>query len=159
MNVKFTIQRKLFAMNLLGLAFVLALGAIGYAAATRLDGSARHIVEGGSALRTQLQADMAHDALRGDVLSALLAGEKKDADDEKAVRADLAEHAKGFRESIDKLEAMPLGDASRQAAAKVRPALLTYVESAAKAVDLAFTDRAAAVAGMGEFMKGFHVLK
>ena len=76
-KLNLTIQRKLFALSLIG--FVIAVGATGFFAARRLARAAEHIANGGSALKSQLQADQAHDALRSDVLAALLAGDKKDA--------------------------------------------------------------------------------
>ena len=133
MKLKLTIQRKLFALSLIGLGFVIAVGATGFFAASRLARAAEHIANGGSALKSQLQADQAHDALRSDVLAALLAGDKKDAAEQKAVQADLEEHAKLFRESIKKLDDMPLDEGTRQAVGKVKPALIAYVDSATTA--------------------------
>ncbi|MBC7954943.1 MAG: MCP four helix bundle domain-containing protein, partial [Cytophagales bacterium] len=159
MTIKLTIQRKLFALSFLGLGFVVAVGATGFFAASRLASSAEQIANSGSALKSQLQADQAHDALRSDVLAALLAGEKKDAAEQKAVRGDLEDHAKLFRESLKRLEALPLDDATRQAVGKIKPALIAYLESATTVVGLAFTDRAAAQAKMGDFLVAFKSLE
>ncbi|MBX3625128.1 MAG: HAMP domain-containing protein [Rhizobacter sp.] len=153
------IRRKLLAMGLLGLAFVLTVGATGFVSTARLAASSDHLTNVGSALRYQLQADMAHDALRADVLAALLAGEKKDAEAQKAVKDDLAEHAGQFRESLKTLETLALDAEARAAVDKVRPALIAYVDSATAVVNLAFTDRAAAEARMGDFMKSFKSLE
>ena len=130
-KLNLTIQSKLFALSLIG--FVIAVGATGFFAARRLARAAEHIANGGSALKSQLQADQAHDALHGDVLAALLAGDKKDAAEQKAVQADLEEHAKLFRESIKKLDDMPLDEGTRQAVGKVKQALIAYVDSATTA--------------------------
>ncbi|RFO98994.1 diguanylate cyclase [Rhodoferax lacus] len=53
-------------------------------------------------LRAQMQADMMHDAIRGDVLNALrlAASGKPSAEDQAAVRADLDEHVKSFQEQL-----------------------------------------------------------
>ena len=159
MNLKLTIQRKLFLLSLIGLGFVLAVGGAGYLATTRLAGAAEDNVNRSLALKRQMSADQAHDALRADVLAALLAAEKKDAADEKEVRADLAEHSKLFRESISQIEAMPLDAATASALNKVKPALIAYLDQAAKVSALAFTDRAAAEAKMDEFMVSFKALE
>ncbi|MET0334726.1 MAG: methyl-accepting chemotaxis protein [Rhizobacter sp.] len=159
MNFKFDIRRKLLALSVLGLAFVLAVGLAGIVATTRLATSTERISIVGSALRYQLQADMAHDALRADVLAALLAGEKKDADAQKAVKADLDEHATQFRDSLKTLETLALEADTQAAVDKVRPALIAYVDSATTVVNLAFSDRAAAEARMGDFMKSFKSLE
>ncbi|MEY4563105.1 MAG: hypothetical protein RLZZ618_2382 [Pseudomonadota bacterium] len=159
MKLQLTIQRKLFALSFLGLGFVVAVGATGYVAASRLATSAEMIADGGSALKSQLQADMAHDALRADVLSALLASEKNDAATQKAVKDDLEEHAKLFRDSLQKLEKQALDSGSRQAVDKVRPALAAYVDSATTVVGLAFTDRSSAESRMPAFMAAFKSLE
>jgi len=158
-NLNLTIQRKLFLMSLVGLGFVLAVGAGGYFATTRLAGAAEDNVNRSLALKRQMSADQAHDALRADVLAALLAAETKDAAEEKEVRADLAEHSKLFRESISQIEAMPLDAATASAVNKVKPALIDYLDQASKVIALAFTDRAAADAKMDGFMVSFKALE
>jgi len=159
MTFHLTIRHKLFALGLAGLAFVLAVGATGYASATRLAGSATRIADDGSALKNQLQADMAHDALRADVLAALLAGQAGDAAQEKAIKADLEEHAADFRASLKKLDALPLDDATRAAVMKVLPSLSAYVNNASTVVGLAFSDRTAALAKMDGFMASFKAVE
>ncbi|HET7796185.1 MAG TPA: methyl-accepting chemotaxis protein, partial [Rhizobacter sp.] len=157
--MQLTIQRKLLAMSLLGLVFVGAVGATGFYAATSLARSADDIGNTGSALKSQMQADMAHDALRADVLAAGLASEKNDPAEQKAVRADLAEHSEMFSSGLTRLEALPLDADSRAAVGKVKPALVAYLASATKMVDLFFADRVAAQAKMGEFMVAFKSLE
>lgn len=117
------------ALSLLGLGFVVGVGATGYLAAQRL--ASEVIAVSGSALKSQLQADMAHDALRADVLAALLAGARKDASDEKTIRGDLQEHAETFDGSLKTLVALPpLDSAMLQAVQRLRPALSAYLETA-----------------------------
>ena len=159
MNLNLTIKGKLYALSLLGLAFVVVVGATGFVSTGRLMATGEDISGNASALRNQMQADMAHDALRADVLAAILAGEKKDAADEKAVKDDLASHSKQFRESLKDLEAMPLDSATRASITKVRPALDAYLASATSTIALAFTDHAAAKARMGDFMVSFKSLE
>ena len=159
MNFNFTIQRKLLGLSMLALTFVVAVGATGFHAASRLATAAEDIANTGSALKSQLQADMAHDALRADVLAASLAAETNDAAAQKAVRTDLTEHSELFNGSLKKLEALPLDGESRQALGKVKPALVSYLASATHMVNLSFTDRPAAQARMGEFMVAFKSLE
>ncbi|HEX6362751.1 MAG TPA: HAMP domain-containing protein, partial [Albitalea sp.] len=159
MAFTFTIQRKLVALSLVGLAFVGAVGATGYLAATRLTGAAQHLSAVGDALRHHMSADMAHDALRGDVLSALLAGARQDASKQQAIRADLARHTAQFRDAIRELAEHPLDDEAREAVAKVRTPLLAYLDTATALVGLAFTDPPAAEAGMADFGAAFTALE
>jgi methyl-accepting chemotaxis protein len=157
--MKFTIQNKLFAMSGLGLLFVCAVGATGYVAATRLTGAAGKIVDTGSALMTQMTADQDHDALRADVLAALLASEKKDAGEMKSVREELDAHSRQLRDSMRKLSEAPLDAEALESVRHTGPALLAYLASADAIVTLASTDHDAAVAKLPAFLVDFKNLE
>jgi methyl-accepting chemotaxis protein len=51
-------------------------------------------------LRLHMHADMMHDALRADVMGAIMSSDAALGVDIKAVRADLAEHTKAFKDDI-----------------------------------------------------------
>jgi methyl-accepting chemotaxis protein len=159
MPIKLTIQRKLLAMSGLGLVFVGAVGLTGYVAATRLSGATGEIVDVSSALMTQMAADQDHDALRADVLAALLAGANKDAAEEKSVREELGTHSKDLRESMKTLEGAHLSANALESVRHTGPALLAYLASANAIVDLAFTDHDAALAKLPAFMVDFKNLE
>ncbi|MBX9755066.1 MAG: methyl-accepting chemotaxis protein, partial [Pseudomonadaceae bacterium] len=53
-----------------------------------------------TALRNHLDADMMHDALRADVLSALLVGLGKSSSSSDEVRSSIQEHAARFRQTL-----------------------------------------------------------
>ena len=157
--MKFTIQIKLLALSGLALLFVCAVGATGYVAATRLTGSAGKIVDTGAALMTQMTADQDHDALRADVLAALLASEKKDEAEQKAVREDLETHSKDLREAMKKLETARLDTEALDSVRRTGPALLAYLASANDIVTLAAADHDAAVAKLPAFLVDFKNLE
>jgi methyl-accepting chemotaxis protein len=159
MAMQLTIRHKLIVLGLLSIAFVVTVGTTGYVAASRLGGAAQQIAVGGSALKDQMTADQAHDALRSDVLAALLAGDKPDAASQKAIRSEVDEHSKAFRDAIAQLEAHPLDPATRASVEKIKPALIAYIASANKTANLAFTDRAAADAEMPAFLAAFKTLE
>ena len=159
MAMRLTLRTRLLALSLIGLFFVVGVGATGYMATTRLASTADHIVEIGSALKDQLQADQAHDALRADVLAALLAKGTHDAAEESTVRGDLEEHRKLFRDSIAMLESRDLDASARAALAQVKPALDAYLQSAAAIVDLAFRNPTAAATQFPAFMEAFKHLE
>lgn len=98
--MKLTIGQKLLGFSLTGLALMVLIGATGYWAVYRMSSDTGKIATIGSALRTQMVADMMHDALRADVLSAMLASLQTDAAEEKLTRASLTEHIDKFRESF-----------------------------------------------------------
>ena len=153
MTIHMTIRNKLLALSLGSVFFVAVVGATGLLASQQLKSASAQIETSAEALRNQMQADQAHDALRGDVLAALLAAEQKSATDEAPVREAVEAHSKLFRDSVAALEALKLDDGVRGALEKVRPSLLAYVSSANTVVGLAFKDRPAAL----ENMKGFNV--
>jgi methyl-accepting chemotaxis protein len=154
-----SIRRQLLGANLLGVAFVALVGVIGLWSSERLVGNSQSINQTSSALRDQMSADMMHDALRSDVLSALLAGTQGRGDARAAVEADLAEHRETFQKAIAELAALPLDDTTRAAVRKVRPALEAYIEEARQVVSLAFTDANAAQARMPAFETAFKALE
>ena len=157
MGFQLTIARKLTGLVLLALLFVITVGATGYVATSYQETSATQMLQAEAALKSQLEADMAHDALRADVLAALVASQDAK-DSAEAIRADLREHATQFEESLHRLEAMPLDPQTRAAVAKVRPLLDQYLARSKALVALAFTDRPAALAQMPEFLASFKAL-
>ena len=95
-NIELTIQGKLTAMSLIGLSFVLAVRSTGFIATRQLSELAQPMTDGGVALRSRMQADQAHDALRADVLAALITGAGSNLDEAKSIRSDLEAHGKRF---------------------------------------------------------------
>ena len=69
-----TIRHRLFLSNLAAVFLAAVVASIGYGAMLSLETALNAITVNGSALKQQLQADMVHDALRADVLAALIAG-------------------------------------------------------------------------------------
>ncbi len=155
MKLNLSVKYKLLGLSLAGFLFIIVVGIIGYRSVALLDAAMDEISINGEALSSQLRADMAHDALRGDVLAAFVASSKKDKQEEEAVRKAMEEHAKAFRESIKILEAHPLNDDIKQALSKVRPTMETYLKSAEATMQLAFTDIDAANAKFPEFRTAF----
>ena len=159
MKIDWTIKQRLYALSLTCVAFIIAVAVTGYIAVRDLSHAKDEIALNGSALKNQLRADMAHDALRGDVLAALLAGTKKDAGAKEEVKKGLQEHVESFQEALKELEAAPLSAKIKQAVEKVRPTMDVYLKSAQASVDLAFSDIDAAHAGFPAFMKAFGALE
>jgi methyl-accepting chemotaxis protein len=111
------------------------------------------------ALRNHMEADMMHDALRADVLAAMLAGGKKQLEQKNAALKDLAEHTKKFGDVLNENEALPLDAELRQAIAKVRPSMDGYIKASQSAVAMAFDNPEAADAAMPKFLGSYHVLE
>ncbi|MCD6077071.1 MAG: hypothetical protein K0R89_1009 [Ramlibacter sp.] len=155
MNFQMTISRKLTAFGGLALSFVLAVGITGYLAAESLNAATQQLQRDGIALRNQMTADMAHDALRADVLGALELGMRYELEKQKAIRADLAAHSGSFENSIKQLEAADLDDDIRQSLRHLRPDLAAYLANATQMVNLALTDTAEAMKKRDAFLESF----
>ncbi|MDY0745735.1 methyl-accepting chemotaxis protein [Paucibacter sp. R3-3] len=159
MNLFKTIKQRMLALSLLSLAFVLAVGAVGYFAINRLAATNEALNLSGSALKAQMAADQIHDALRGDVLSALLAATQERKDERAAIQQELDAHVKEFRAQIGELKAMPLGETIKTSIANAEEPLNGYIASASEVVRLAFSDPAAAQARMASFNNAFKTLE
>jgi methyl-accepting chemotaxis protein len=150
-----TIKNRLRLSTLATMLFVGLVGLIGYFAVQSLDRSMDAISTNGAAIKDQLQADQMHDALRADVLAALLAGSSG----HQEVAKDTAGHAAQFRRLLDQMEGQDTSAALKGAMAKVRPDAEAYLKRATEVVALAATDQAAAQAAQPGFMTQFRVLE
>ncbi|WP_295942583.1 methyl-accepting chemotaxis protein [uncultured Xanthomonas sp.] len=131
------IMHMLGILVLVAVLALLALGGVGYGAQQGLLRSVAAQVVSSDALRNHMQADMMHDALRGDVTAALLAAAHQDADGVKAARAALGEHAGEFRKALDDNQKLPLDGTLRAQLDAAGPALQRYIAAADKVVTLA----------------------
>lgn len=121
---------------------------------------ATHDSEVGMAvLRNHLEADMMHDALRADVLLAMLVGLGKSDSSKNEVHAAIAEHAAHFRDVLGENLKQPVNDTIKAGLNKVKPSLDTYISSAEHIVDLALDNPVAAQQDLGTFSKAFSVLE
>ncbi len=146
------------------LAALVTAGALALAAFAVLTVSALH----GSGERTDvllattratasaLEADMMHDAVRGDVLQALLTGT---GEQYTGAVADLADHTATFREVLAAVGGSGLGGDVPAAVEEVTPAVETYLAAADRIVTLAGRDLAAARAAYPEFSAAFAALE
>ncbi|MDL5366902.1 methyl-accepting chemotaxis protein [Xanthomonas sp. NCPPB 2654] len=146
------IMHMLAILVLVAVLALLALGGVGYSAQHGLLSAVAAQVTSSDALRNHMQADMMHDALRGDVTTALLAGSRQDDAGIKAARASLVEHAAEFRQALADSRKLPLDPSLRTELEAVAPALQSYIAAADQVVTLveAQGDSAAAYAAFSE---------
>ena len=112
-----------------------------------------------TALRNHLEADMMHDALRGDVFSAMLVGLGKSTSTKDEVRSSIAEHAEHFRQMLGDNLKLPVNDTIKSALSKIRPSLDTYISAGERIVGLALNDPNAAQLELATFNKAFSQLE
>lgn len=154
--MKWTIRTKLVGLSVLALGLISGVAVSGYWGIRTLSTANKSLSVRAGGLRNHLEADMMHDALRSDVLAAILA--KTDGDRE-AVKADLAEHSKWFREMLASNKTLDLGPEVGTALEKTRPVLESYIISAESIVTTALADPKTAEAHLPEFYDAFKVLE
>jgi methyl-accepting chemotaxis protein len=154
-----SIRQKFLSFGGMMVAVALLIGAIGYWGISRQTDELDGVVITSEALRNHLESDMMHDALRGDVLSALRAAVTQRPDDFPAINAELADHAQNFRERLAANQKLDLSDTIKAAFAEVGPKLDSYVSGAEGLAALAEKDYAAAEAQYPEFLALFEELE
>jgi methyl-accepting chemotaxis protein len=154
-----SIRKKFYGFGGLMAAVALIIGAIGYWGISRQGSELDGVVVTSLALRNHLESDMMHDALRGDVLSALRAARDANTEDLAQAKVDLADHSQNFRERIAGNKGLPLSDEVRAAISEVEPKLDTYITSAEALMALAEKDSPAAEAQYAPFLGAFEELE
>ncbi|MEZ5702735.1 MAG: methyl-accepting chemotaxis protein [Burkholderiaceae bacterium] len=124
------IRGKLLGFSAMALTLVVAAGGAGWWAVDRLSEASKDVSVISEALKQQQSADMMHDAIRGDMLAAVLAAAQGDLARAKEVKAEEAEHSKTFRDALGALNALPLSAEIDAAVKAVAPKLDAYVSAA-----------------------------
>nr|WP_273820825.1 methyl-accepting chemotaxis protein [Pseudomonas asplenii] len=154
-----SIRLRLYLLIGSGLLTVLVMGLVGYLGNLRMAQATSDSEVSMTLLRNHLEADMMHDALRADVLSAMLVGLGKSASSDTEVRDSLTEHAKHFREVLEENLKLPVNDTLKAALNQIRPSLETYIGAAEHIVDLAIANPDGAQQQLGSFNSAFSQLE
>jgi len=107
-------------------------------------------------LQNHMEADMMHDAVRADVLAALVGGDEAA---RKQTLDDLKDHLGTLSKAIDEDAAFQGPDSIVAATSKLKAPMDAYAAAAQKIVDTAASDPAAARAQMPGFMDQFRALE
>jgi methyl-accepting chemotaxis protein len=145
-----------------GLVMVIlcALGSgVGLVIAGMLTGSMGDSARIAEVMRNHMQADMMHDALRADVLAALLAAKNGQVDAMAGIRTDLEDHSTSFRDAIAENKKKATNAGTIDALQAADAPLQQYIASAQQIVTLAATDPAAAEAAWPAFKVRFGELE
>src|SRR4051794_5082915 len=96
--MQWTIKKKLFALTLAGLAFVISVSVTGYWGITTVESASANVAATGTAIRNHIEAGVYNDLTRTD-LSAVF---KASGDEQKSKVEELAQHSKLLKERISK---------------------------------------------------------
>ena len=128
------IGKKLLITAIVNVLAAICVASIGLYSVSTLSRDQSEILLYSEAMNNHLSGDMMHDALRADVLSALLVssldsdilGKKED------VLGEVNDHAENFLSAVKANSKLQLGSAAKSALAQVEPKLIAYIDQAKK---------------------------
>lgn len=152
-------RARLVALVLASGLVALSIAGVGMWGQSVLTSATDALVSNGDTLRSQLVADMMHDALRADVLSVLLAAHAGE-DERRALQAELDEHVETLQGAFAKSRALAQGRPEILASLDaVAPELDTYVEHARAVADGAVAGATDLDARVARFKAQFSVVE
>ena len=154
-----TIQFRLVLMIATGLLTALIMSLAGYLGNTRMADAVQDNDVSMTVLRNHMEADMMHDALRADVLSAMLVGLGKSTSTPAEVNSSIKEHAEHFREVLAENLKLPLDASIKASLEKIKPSLDTYISAGERIVALALENPEAARGELQTFNAAFSQLE
>ncbi|MDO9440474.1 MAG: methyl-accepting chemotaxis protein [Beijerinckiaceae bacterium] len=154
-----SINRKILLASFAALAICAASSGSGMWIAFTLGGGLERAIQSAAILRTHMQADMSHDAVRGDVVTALLATDPALGMSLDEIEKEFKEHAAEFdRDLKANIAAVTNDQLKTDMLSAVRP-VAAYLKAAQEIIALARTDAAAAHAGLPMFTQQFTELE
>nr|WP_236217225.1 methyl-accepting chemotaxis protein [Pseudomonas rhodesiae] len=154
-----TIKLRLMLLIATGLLTAMLMSLVSYLGNARMSDAVRENEVSMTVLRNHMEADMMHDALRADVLSALLVGLGKSASSKDEVNSSLKEHAENFRKVLADNLQLPVEAALKDKLQAIKPSLDTYIGAAERIVALALGDPEAARGELDTFNNAFSQLE
>ena len=154
-----TIKLRLMLLIATGLLTALVMSLAGYLGNGRMSEAVQDSEVSMTILRNHMEADMMHDALRADVLSAMLVGLGKSTSTKDEVNSSLKEHAEHFRQVLGDNLKLPLNETLKASLEKIRPSLDTYISAGERIVALALDNPEAARGELESFNTAFSRLE
>ncbi|MDY4301532.1 methyl-accepting chemotaxis protein [Pseudomonas salmasensis] len=154
-----TIKLRLVLLIATGLLTALIMSLAGYLGNTRMADAVQDNDVSMTVLRNHMEADMMHDALRADVLSAMLVGLGKSTSTPAEVNSSIKEHAEHFREVLANNLKLPLDASIKASLEKIKPSLDTYIGAGERIVALALDNPEAARGELQTFNAAFSQLE
>nr|WP_316640068.1 methyl-accepting chemotaxis protein [uncultured Roseateles sp.] len=138
------LRSQIIAFGLAGAAMAGVVGGIGLLASSSLGVAIDDSIQSGQALQASQEADMMHDAIRGDGQLALFGALQKSTERIAEAEKGLSDHADTFTKALAKLEGLPLSAESRSALATTRPLVKQYIAAADQMIKASKVDQATA---------------
>lgn len=154
-----SIKLRLFLLIGTSVISVLIISLVSFLGNSRMEAAMIDSETSMSALRNHMEADMMHDALRSDVLSAILVGMDKSDSSRDEVLAALNEHAAHFSKVLSDNFKLPVSDSIKAELNKVKPSLENYIATGKRIVALALDNPDKAQQELGTFTSAFGQLE
>ncbi len=159
LKVRWTLGRKLLGLAALGAMGTIAVAAAGAVGLSRARSGMDALVISTRAQRLQMDADMMHDAVRGDVLAAVLGVAAKDAARVSEGRTGFTQHAARFRQDLVEVRAVTTGRA-QQLVDSLNAPVAAYLDGGEAVIAAALAgDSATVTSRNAEFMRYFDELE
>ncbi|KPW29980.1 Methyl-accepting chemotaxis protein [Pseudomonas amygdali] len=158
-DIRMSIKLRLLLLIGTSVLTVLIISLVNYAGNTRTETAMIDSEVSMTALSNHLEADMMHDALRADVLSAMLVGLGKSNSTREEVQKSLDEHAAHFRAVLNDNLKLPITEAIKAELNRIKPSLDTYIASGERIVGLALVNPERAQQELGTFTSAFTQLE
>jgi methyl-accepting chemotaxis protein len=149
-----SVGQKLTAFGTLAVVGALSVGIAGLNGLSAAHDASQRVLRAGNVTRATLQADMDHDAIRGDVLLASV-GTKADL---AGIRADFEGHSAELKSKVETVRAANVSAAVNTAATNSLALIDTYVSKADAVLTAIATSEASATALMPAFNTAFHAV-
>ncbi len=153
------LRTQIVALGLAGVLVAGLVGGIGLLASSRMGAGIEASVLAGHALQASQQADMMHDAIRGDAQLAMLGALEGSPGRVVEAGKGLKDHAATFNESVTRLQGLPLSKESQDALTAAQPLIKAYIESAEAVVKAASADAEAVAKAAPLLQKTFAELE
>lgn len=153
------IRKKIILLNAISILTLVGVGIFANWSLGQAFGTADEMTQASSMLKNHQNTDMMHDAIRGDVLGALLAATKKDQASINQATADLQEHIDNINLHVNDNKSLHVSADIDKAIEDALPELKNYTEAATKIIQLAASDAIAAEKEFSSFMESFEELE
>ncbi|QJR34301.1 methyl-accepting chemotaxis protein [Gemmatimonas groenlandica] len=154
-----SLRARLRAIALIGAVGILAVAIAGQVALRVAKSATADLGHNNVAQRYQMDSDMMHDAMRADVLEAMLMGQRGDSSGVNAAQEALREHEARFVASLDSAAAS-IEDATIVASLpETRKEVVAYADAAAAVINVALGDSLQARATYETFRTQFTVVE
>lgn len=154
-----SLRARLRTIALIGAVGILAVAIAGQVSLREAKYATGDLVDNNVAQRYQMDSDMMHDAMRADVLEAMLMGQRGDSTGVSAARDALREHGTRFVASLDSAAASIKDSSIVASLPETRKAVSAYVGAAANVISAALGDSAQARASYDAFRTQFSVVE